>query len=331
MAYGNIAKAQSPDPALKTILSYMLADEGLQKVQIKAGRSHSCTLLMNSHVTCWGENTYGQLGNASVSPSSIPVYVRGITNATSIATGALHSCALISDGTIECWGNNQTGNLGNGSTAHSAIPVSVTGINNAIAIDAADGSSCALLSSGEINCWGSNGFGELGNGTRGLRTFETSPVTVSGINTATAIAVAGRTTCASLAGGEVKCWGMNDFGQLGNGSSQTLYETTPVTVSGINNATAVAAGFAHACALLSTGQVKCWGYNDNGQIGNDHVMFAREWEVYFPEDLGTYIYSNLPVTVNTITNATAITVGSHYSCARLVDGKIKCWGANEFG
>ena len=321
------AQSQAVDPAIKIILSYMLADEGLQKVDIQAGANHTCALLMNTQVTCWGANEHGQLGNATVSPSSIPVYVRDITNAVSITTGSHHSCALLSNGSIKCWGNNQAGTLGDGSRTHSAIPVNVTGISNATAIDASGSRTCALLSTGEVNCWGVNSYGQLGNG--GSNRIETTPVTVTGINNATAIAAGERTTCASLVTGEVKCWGINDFGQLGNGSLPS-HVTTPVTVTGINNATAVAAGYDHVCALLSTGRVKCWGYNDQGQIGNDHVMFARELDPY-PLLGETYIYSKIPVTVNTITNATSITAGNYYSCARLVNGKVRCWGANENG
>jgi alpha-tubulin suppressor-like RCC1 family protein len=145
---------------------------------ITAGADDTCALLADGTVDCWGFNEYGQLGNGTITDTSIPVAVSGISNATAIAAGAFHTCTLLVDGRLECWGHNHSGELGNGTTADSSTPVAVSGINTATAVSAGLGHSCAVLSSGSLDCWGYNLFGQLGNGTT---TNSDVPVPVSGL------------------------------------------------------------------------------------------------------------------------------------------------------
>jgi alpha-tubulin suppressor-like RCC1 family protein len=195
------------------------------------------------------------------------VSVSDISTATAIAVGDEHSCALLSDGTVKCWGLNFAGELGDGTNNYNSNnPVSVSGISNAKAIAAGGSHSCALLSNGTVKCWGRNEHGELGNGTTGDSTNSNTPVSVSGISNATAIAAGPADTCAVLSDGTAECWGFNASGQLGNGT--TTDSATPVSVSGITNAAAISAGAYHSCALLSDGTVKCWGFNGAGELGN---------------------------------------------------------------
>ena len=134
---------------------------------IAPGWDHTCALLSNGSVQCWGANNYGQLGNgASISGSSVPVAVSSLSGAVAVAAGSSHTCALLSEGSIACWGMNAQGELGNGTTTDSATPVTVSGVTGAKAIAAAHGDhTCALLSDGSITCWGDNSYGQLGNGT----------------------------------------------------------------------------------------------------------------------------------------------------------------------
>ena len=297
------------------ILQLLLLDDENQNiafdaVQADAGDSHTCATLASGTIVCWGSNSIGQLGNNSITNSSIPVPVSGISNATQVAAGDGHSCARLSNGQIKCWGYNASG-LGNGSTTNSSTPVLVSGISNATQVAAGDGHSCARLSNGQIKCWGYNAFGQLGNGST---TSSSIPVLVSGISNASQVSTGRNVTCATLASGAIMCWGFNFNGQLGNNS--TTNSSIPVLVNGISNATQVAVNYSHTCARLNTGQVKCWGYKYLGRLGNGENNFEN---------------SLIPVLVSNLSNATQVAVGPEHSCARLNTGQVKCWGYEYYG
>jgi alpha-tubulin suppressor-like RCC1 family protein len=211
---------------------------------------HTCALVSDGHVKCWGRNDFGQLGNGTTAKSPVPVLVSGISNATAIVAGTFHTCALLTDGHVKCWGANRFGQLGNGTSTTSpprglTTPVSVAGISSVIAIAAGEDHTCALLSDGTLKCWGRNHKGQLGNGTNiGPESCtiigpygrpyacSTTPVDVSGISDATAVTAGGTHTCARLSDGHVKCWGNNAFAQLGNRTAGRL-SPIPVEVTGL--------------------------------------------------------------------------------------------------
>jgi hypothetical protein len=193
------------------------------------GIDHACALLSGGGVDCWGDNTYGELGNGTTTSSNSPVAVSGISDATQISAGSYSTCALLSTGSIDCWGHDYYGELGNGIThTDSQIPVAVSGITNAAEITEGDDYSCALLSTGSIDCWGWNQFGELGDG---LNTDSAVPVAVSGITDARQTSAGLYAACAVLTDSSVHCWGDNGDGALGNGT--TTASNVPVTVSGL--------------------------------------------------------------------------------------------------
>ncbi len=280
----------------------------LMASMVAGGGNHTCGVLSNGTVKCWGYNLYGQLGDGTTTSSSTPVAVSGITTATAVSAGTDHTCALLSGGTVQCWGYNLYGQLGDGTTTGSVGPVTVSGITTATAIAAGGSHTCALLSGGTMTCWGINAGGQLGDGTT---TNSSIPVMVSGVSTATAITAGEGHTCALLTGGTMTCWGNNPYGQLGDGT--TTNSSIPVMVSGVSTATAIAAGWNHTCAALSDGTMKCWGYNLYGQLGD-----------------GTTTNSSTPVLVSGIGTSAAVAAGANHTCA-LFGGAVTCWGANTFG
>lgn len=195
---------------------------------ITAGDEHTCALLSGS-VKCWGMNGNGQLGNGTTTNSgTTPVAVSGISTASAIAAGGTHTCALLTSGSVKCWGAGSYGQLGNGSTSSNTTPVDVSDLSNAIAIVTGKNHTCALLADGHVQCWGDNYYGQLGNGLASLGMRMTTPTDVDGLSNAIAIAAGDNHTCALLANGNVKCWGNNAYGQLGDGT--TTNRTTPADV-----------------------------------------------------------------------------------------------------
>ena len=186
-----------------------------------------------------------------------------------ISAGGNHTCAVTDAGRILCWGENNAGQLGNVSLFNRSIPVAVLNLAGyAIAVAAGAGHTCALLITGGVQCWGNNTSGQVGDGTN---VSQWTPVDVVGLSSGVSMIVAGDDhSCALLTTGEVRCWGNNERGQLGDGS--TTARTAPVAVTGLTGVSALTAGGGHTCARLSTGGVKCWGYNHRGQLGDNSLV-----------------------------------------------------------
>jgi alpha-tubulin suppressor-like RCC1 family protein len=288
--------------------------------------STGCALTSGGQVKCWGDGGNGTLGNGQNNiTSSTPVTVQNISNAISVGITGSTACAVISGGTIKCWGYNYWGDAGNGTDggnganptipySHIVDPTLVSGISNATY---AMGGGCALLSTGAIKCWGYGANGQLGDGNNSINSGSKSntPVSVTGISNATQIS-GSSTRCAVLDDNSVKCWGSNAYSALGNGATSSATPSpTPVFVSGISNATQISVyGMNNACAVLSTGTIKCWGAYQGGMLGSN-----------------TNSDSSSPVVIAGISNATKVSVGDSHVCAILTGGQVKCWGDNSYG
>ena len=284
----------------------------LDAVAIDAGNSHTCAVIDDGTISCWGNNYSRQLGPGSLSDSSVPVTVTGLSGAAAISAGSSHSCALIDDDTARCWGGNNNGQLGNGTFLFpSAVPVTVTGLSGAVVITTGGAHSCALIDDGTARCWG-YGTTRVSSATAPAPFIWTVPVTVAGLSGAVAIDAGGRHSCAVLVDGTARCWGYNVHGQLGDGTVTS--SSLPVTVTGLSGAVAIDAASDHSCALLDDGTARCWGYNNHGQLGD-----------------GTTTDSRVPVEVSGLSGAVAITAGRTHSCALIDDGTVRCWGNNLSG
>ncbi|HMA92806.1 MAG TPA: hypothetical protein VKP30_08975, partial [Polyangiaceae bacterium] len=234
----------------------------------------------------------------------------------SIALGENHSCALVDTATVWCWGRNHLRQLGDEAGLDSTKPVRVVNSVRSTAIAAGSAHTCAIRDQ-LVFCWGGNSSGQIGNGT--LSESQSLPLRVLDIARASAVATGNLHSCALDAVGAVRCWGDNQSGQLGSGSSD-LNSARPMAVVGVDGsndestATAIAAGGAHSCALMLGGSVMCWGKNNAGQLGN-----------------GTNQDQRSPVAVSNLTDAVAIATGYAHSCAVLTGGGVKCWGSNTSG
>ncbi|MBI2060983.1 MAG: hypothetical protein HYT87_14550 [Nitrospirae bacterium] len=272
---------------------------------------HACTLLSNGTARCWGDNVYGQLGDgSSVSMQTAPVAVTSLTGAVALSGARNHTCGLLADGSVRCWGKNDFGQLGDGSTVLRSVPTAVSSLTSAVQVAGGHFFSCGLVSGGSVRCWGSDQYGQLGDGSS--NNSKSTPVAVSSLTNAIAVASGGYHTCALLPDGTVKCWGWNNYGEIGDGS--TVDKTTPIAVSSLTNAVSLAAGGNHSCGLVSDGTVRCWGSNLFGQLGD-----------------GTTVDRWTSVAVSTLTNVAAVAGGIDHTCGLLSDGTVKCWGLNGNG
>jgi alpha-tubulin suppressor-like RCC1 family protein len=191
-------------------------------------QDETCAVLATGRVDCWGPNRDGQLGNGTHNRSTVPVGVRGITNAIQAAASGSHVCAVLASGRVDCWGRNDVGQLGNGTRTSSAVPVRVSGITNAAAVAVAvRGYSCAVLRNGSVECWGHNDKGQLGIGHPSSGSLV--PVRVTGLTGAVSISTGAGHACSLLSSGGADCWGYNDYHQLGFGAGGPLIRgATPV-------------------------------------------------------------------------------------------------------
>jgi len=200
------------------------------------GKFHSCAILDDASVKCWGSNTFGELGYGDTTsrraPPATPVDLGAGRTATALALEYSHTCALLDNGTVKCWGNNTSGELGYGDTtqrtAPPATPVDLGAGRTATAVAVAAYRSCALLDNGSLKCWGLNYYGQLGLGDTTSRTVPpTLPVAFGAGRTVRAVSLGESHTCAILDDHSVKCWGRNHEGQLGAGD--LLDRTAPST------------------------------------------------------------------------------------------------------
>ena len=247
-----------------------------------------------------------------------PAAANALTGVTMAAGGAAHTCAIVQGGAVDCWGWNRSGQLGDGTTTDRPYPVPVPGMNGATLLATGAAHTCVYTPSAGVRCWGLNIYGQLGLGTDeqcALAACSTVPVTVANLSDEILSIGAGVShTCVLTAAGGVKCWGRNQYGQLGDGSNDN--SGSPVDVVGLTSGvTALSVGGFHACAVLTGGELSCWGNDQSGQLGD-----------------GATVNSSVPVNVTGLPGPLdSVSAGYSHTCGVLTTGGATCWGENFAG
>ncbi len=290
---------------------------GVSYTQITGGQMHTCAISSTGQAYCWGYNADGRLGDSTTSLRRVPVAVHpvGAISFASISAGTQHTCGLDGSGQGYCWGSNASGQIGNNSTTYAKIATAVQqGGSSYVQIAAGYVHTCALDGGGQAWCWGYGGDGQLGYG---FTTGDSLPaaVTQGGVSYSS-IYTEYDHTCALDAGGLAYCWGRNNAGQLGDGTTTTQYTPVAAVMPASVTYTTLALGSASTCGLDGgTGQAYCWGAGGTGQLGD-----------------GNNADSLSPVAVAQ-SGALYVSVRAEGSgfCALDTVGQTWCWGRNNFG
>ena len=301
---------------------------------LTASTGHTCVILHDQSMKCWGDAGQGFLGNSYIwtefwTPDEVHLGDQGGANtAKETASFGHHSCTIMTDNAVKCWGEAAHGQLGHGvhSGWHASPFLAVMGANvTPIEMAAGFHHTCSIYDDYNLYCWGDNFWGQVGNnGTLGGANEDVGYPTLIPLpqnRTAIAVNLGGDSSCTILDNGSGMCWGLNDHGQLGDGTMADKNAPTPITVIPSNRTlAAIAVGVNNTCGLLDDGSVYCWGNNSYGQHGD-----------------GTNSDSNLTATTGAYASlpsgrtAISIDMGKEHVCAILDDNSVACWGDNTYG
>jgi len=239
---------------------------GLKFLQIDAGGATTCGVsYSNRRAYCWGENSYGQIGDGTTTNRSTPALVAGGHQFRQLSVGLYYTCGVTTANEAFCWGSNAVGQIGDNSTATVRLtPSRVAGMHSFKQVDAGFTHSCAVTTDNQAYCWGNGRNGQVGDGKTYLRF---APRAVAGGLRFGRVTAGTRHTCGETTTNRLYCWGSNESGALGNGST-TGRRLIPGAVAGNLSVAQASAGDAYTCAKTPTGQGYCWGWNGSGQLGD---------------------------------------------------------------
>lgn len=341
--------------------------ECVEVVGLSAGGFHTCAVVDDGRLACWGSNQQKQLGRDEDSNQERPVFVDDLDFVEEVSAGWWQTCAIADGDQLRCWGYNSEGQLGIGSIGNSiAQPQDVTGINSAQLVAAGQSHGCAVHDGGAVSCWGAAFEGQLGHG-HSSTDLGLPPQPVEGFDGSPAVTdlSAGWGVSAAIAGGELKTWGDNEDHQI----SQTDigHEPTPVAVDVLDDSvspTSVSAGWHHSCAVVDGDEVLCWGKNEIGQLGHDtsdsaapvvdlpahpSIEIDAGWGAHScaQSNLGLHCWGNNDSgqlgageeaeeiawqAIEIFDEPMAdVAVGHSHTCALTESGEVYCWGSNSHG
>jgi alpha-tubulin suppressor-like RCC1 family protein len=316
---------------------YGLPREPLLVKELAVGTAHTCALLADSTIACWGNGDRGQLGDGMSGKGygqPVPTRIAGLSGATAIRAGRNTTCAIVgAESAVSCWGEGKLGQLGNGKSGDGyfePLPVSAVGLAGVIDLHVAGSNACAVLGDGTVRCWGLNdpaewlGFASPDCGPylqepgddvpmSVMRPCESTPRTVPLLTGAARVTSGGSHNCALLSGGLVSCWGADIFGQLGNGMFEDHgSDPIPKPIAGLDGVIEVTAGAAHTCAVRADQTVQCWGDNSFGQLGIGIDALDS--------------YKTVPTLVAGIAGVIHLDASLRSTCAVRSDQTVQCWG-----
>jgi alpha-tubulin suppressor-like RCC1 family protein len=332
--------------------------------QLSAGYGTTCARASDGTLSCWGDNTVGELATNRAVPSNVPA-LASVPAPTAIATGAIHACEVTSAGEVWCWGYPSYEETGD-PNAVRMTPGVVAGVTASV-ISARDHTCTIPTSGGGLWCWGNNFYAQLGIGST-TQTYLPNHVLTG--QTFIAVAAGGEFyragrghTCAINAATTLACWGDNYFGQIGNGTTSTTPVTSPALLG--SGWSAVALGGHHSCAITSAGKLACWGQDNAGQLGDgapsntpvttpsalasgawakvalgevhtcgiqtDGTLWCWGFNLRGQLGDGTAVDKSVPTQVGTDTDWVAVTAGEMHTCALKSDQSLWCWGLGDTG
>lgn len=359
LGYGDTANRGDGPGEMGDNLPRVDLGTGRTALQIATGGFHTCAVLDDGNVKCWGFNAQGQLGYGDTNArgdvagelgDNLPAVDLGTgRTAVQIAAQSHHTCALLDDATLKCWGFASNGRLGYGDSNNRGDGPGEMGDNlptvdlgtgrTAVQIVATNLHTCALLDDASVKCWGSGANGQLGYGDpldRGREPGEMGDnlptVDLGTGRSAVQIAAVGSRTCAVLDNGSVKCWGSGSFGQLGygdtinrgSGPGEMGDNLTNVDLGTARTAVQIVTGILHTCVLLDDNSVKCWGVGGFGSLGYGDTNNRGDE----PGEMGDDLPS---VDLGTLLMVSELTAGNDHTCAVFGDSTFKCWGIGGSG
>ncbi len=324
---GTTDDASTPHPVV-------MADDSPfeEAAMVTVGAHHTCAVKTDGTVWCWGYNYYHQLGDGTTESRLHPVQVQWdtstpVTDASWVSAGNHHTCLLRQDNRVWCWGYNGAGRLGNGTDEDSAYPVSVLvaagqALSQVAELTVGGYHSCALTLDGHVWCWGYNDAGQVGDGTSTSRNMATEVLTGQGAPLALVQEVdcGGRKHSCARTATSVYCWGLNQSGQLGDGTRTNRLYATATGLSSLSAPTHLSAGGIHSCTALADGTALCWGSNWYYQSGGSSQTVQTR-PIQIQADNTAAAFSNI----------STLTAFGKTTCALLEDHSVWCWGDNSFG
>jgi len=290
-----------------------------------------------------------------------------------LSAGGSYTCGIKADGSAWCWGSNDEGQLGVGDTVNRNQPTQITEDGPWAMISTSSNRhehTCGIKTDGTAWCWGDDGNGQLGNGS-GITGDQYDPVQISEAGPWKTISVSSpyqysEYTCAVKVDGTAWCWGLDDYGQLGNGAGTSGDQQDPVQISEAGPWDSISVGNYFACGVKTDGTGWCWGSDSRGRLGNgtgngdqedpmqiteagpwDSISAGRESACGLKSDSSVWCWGydgsgelgyassgsdqHDPVQISEAGPWDSISAGTNFNCGVKSDGTAWCWGGDWFG